>query len=127
MEKLVFVYNADSGRLKALMDSFQKAINPSAYSCKLCELTYGILGEKKVWKSFRKALDIETDFMHKDEFQKQYASKFGYKFEFPVILAQTKNGLEVLVSNTEFSEINSPEILIDKIRAGLNNYPGEFN
>lgn len=122
MEKLIFVYNADSGKLKALMDSFHKAINPSAYPCKLCALTYGTIGEKKVWKRFREDLDVETDFLHKDEFQKQYASKFGHKFQFPVILAQTGNGLEVLISNTDFSEINNLEILINKIRAGVKNY-----
>lgn len=122
MEKLVFVYNADSGRLKALMDSFQKAIKPSSYSCKLCELTYGTLGEKSAWKKFREELPIEADFLHKDEFQKQFASKFGHKFEFPIILVQTANGLEVLISNFELSEINSLEILMDKIRAGMKTY-----
>lgn len=104
------------------MDSFQKAIKSSSYSCKLCELTYGTLGEKSAWKKFREELPIEADFLHKDEFQKQFASKFGHKFEFPIILVQTANGLEVLISNFELSEINSLEILMDKIRAGMKTY-----
>lgn len=89
------------------MDSVYKVVNPSTYSCKLCELTYGSFQEKKAWKEFREDLDFETEFLHKDEFQEIYASKFGHKFEFPIVLTQTKNGLEVLVSSKKFSEIDS--------------------
>lgn len=97
------------------MDSLQKAINPSAYSCKLCELSFGMFGEKKGWRRFRENLNIETEFLHKDEFQKQYASKFGHKFEFPLILSQTGNELEIFMSNKEISKIQSLEELIEKI------------
>ena len=122
MKKLIFVYNADSGKLNALMDSLQKVVNPSSYSCKLCELTFSAIGEKKAWRGFRQNLDLETDFLHKDEFLKAYASKFGHKFEFPIILAQTDKGLEVFLSNKEFEEINNLEVLIDKIRNRLELY-----
>lgn len=119
MEKLVFVYNADSGKLNALMDSLQKVVNPSAYSCKLCELTYGAFEEKKAWRTFRGELDVETEFLHKDEFRKEYASKFGHKFDFPIVLGQTGKGLEVIISNSEFEEINNLEVLIDKIKGRI--------
>lgn len=119
MEKLIFVYNADSGKLNALMDSLHKVVNPSTYSCKLCELTHGAFEEKKIWKKFREDLDIETEFLHKDEFQKLYASKFGFKFEFPLILAQNNKGLEVLISKNEFSSIETAEELIEKIESRL--------
>lgn len=122
MEKLIFVYNADSGKLNALMDSLHKVVNPSTYSCKLCELTFGSFQEKKAWKDFRENLDVETEFLHKNEFQKMYASKFRHKFEFPVILAQTGKGLEVVMSKNEFSEINDLEILINKIESRMEVY-----
>ncbi len=112
MEKLIFVYNAESGKRNALMDSFHKAIKPSTYNCKLCSLTHGFFEEKRSWKKFRKNLDLETEFLHKDEFQKLYASKFGYKFEFPLILMQGNKGLEIFVSKDEFSEIESLQELI---------------
>ena len=115
MKKLIFVYNADSGKLNALLDSLHKMVNPASYFCKLCELTYSPVGEKKAWKAFIQKLDVETDFLHRDEFLRQYASKFGHKFEFPVILAQTNKGLEVFLSKDEFEEINNLEVLIDKI------------
>ena len=94
------------------MDSLHKVVNPSSYSCKLCNLTYGTFEEKRSWKRFRENLEIETEFLHRNEFQRIYASKFGHKFEFPLILAQTDKGLEVLVSFKKLSEINSTEELI---------------
>lgn len=115
MEKLIFVYNAGSGKLNALMDSLHKVVNPSTYSCKLCELTYGSFQEKKAWRDFRKNLEVETEFLHKDEFQKLYASKFGHKFEFPIVLALTQNGLEVLMSTKELESITEVQDLITRI------------
>jgi len=122
LKKLIFVYNADSGKLNALMDSLQKVVNPSSYSCKLCELTHGAMEEKKAWKNFRENLDLETEFFHKNEFQKLFASKFGHKFEFPIILAQTDKGLEVFLSKNEFSEINDLEELIKIIKTRMDLY-----
>lgn len=119
MEKLIFVYNADSGKLNGLMDSLRKVVSPSTYDCKLCALTFGLKDEKKSWKEFRKNLQIETEFLHRDEFRKQYASKFGYKFEFPLVLMQNNKGLEVFMSKDEFSEIASLEELIEVIRNRL--------
>ncbi|MCB7481170.1 GTPase [Christiangramia sediminis] len=117
MEKLIFVYNADSGKLNTFLDSLHKVVNPSTYSCKLCELTYGSFREKKAWKEFREDLDAETEFLHKDEFQKLYASKFGHKFEFPIVLAQTGKGLEVILSRQELEKISNMEVLIEKLKS----------
>ena len=122
MKRLIFVYNADSGKWNALVDSLHKAVSPSTYTCKLCELTYGSLGEKKAWREFLNSLDTETEFLHKDEFLKAYASKFGHKFEFPVVLAQTNLGLEVFLSKTEFEEINNLEVLMDKVKNRMELY-----
>ncbi|MCG9970199.1 GTPase [Christiangramia crocea] len=115
MEKLIFVYNADSGKLNNLLGSLHKTVKPSSYSCKLCRLTYGVFDEKRSWKKFRESLELETEFFHKNEFQKLYASKFGYKFEFPLILIQNSRGLEIFLSKDEFSGIDSLEELMEVI------------
>ncbi len=117
--KLLFIYNADSGKANAYLDSLHKLFSPSSYSCDLCSQTYGIFSEKKKWKAFRKNLEVETEFLHKDEFQKKYASKFGYKFEFPIVLVETSEGLEVFVSDKEISEVSSTENLIQLIEERL--------
>ncbi len=41
---LVFVYNANSGLLNALLDMGHKVVSPRTYPCSLCALTYGSLG-----------------------------------------------------------------------------------
>ena len=104
------------------MDSLHKVVDPESYSCKLCDLTFGTIGERKAWKEFREDLEVETDFLHRDEFRKAYASKFGHKFEFPIILAQTANGLEVFLSKHELAELDTTEALIEKIRERIELY-----
>lgn len=119
--KLLFVYNADSGKARGFLDAFQKLLKPSNYSCDLCKLTFGIFSEKKKWRNFRTSLNVETAFLHKDEFREQYASKFGYKFQYPIILLERSGELEVFISDAEISEMNSVEMLIEMMQKRLKN------
>ena len=111
-KSLIFIYNANSGLRNGVMDIAHKLISPSSYECSLCNLTHGIFKEQKLWKSFREGSDIEMEFLHKDEFERQYASKFGYKFTFPVILSAGKNGLQLLVATEELNGLVKLEELI---------------
>jgi len=52
ISKLIFVYNANSGAINALLDSAHKIISPQTYDCKLCELTYGVFKEDEEWLRF---------------------------------------------------------------------------
>ena len=45
----LFVYNADSGPLKALFDFGHKIVSPGTYPCSLCRLTYGPFGMRREW------------------------------------------------------------------------------
>ena len=40
MMKLIFVYNAGSGKLNALFDMAHKIVSPTTYECSLCALTH---------------------------------------------------------------------------------------
>jgi len=111
-QKIIFVYNANSGAGNAVLDSMQKVFSPSTYDCKLCEITYGIVTENRTWKKFRQDSKHQMTFLHRDEFTKKYASKFGYKFEFPIVLAEGDKGLEVLVSTEEFNGLKTAHGLI---------------
>lgn len=116
MEKLLFVYNANSGRLNGLLDSLHKTLKPATYSCKLCSLTHGPLSERQAWKKFRENLEMDTEFYHRDEFEKAFASKFGNRFEYPVILVQTSQGLEMLLNRDELEEVGSLNELCQEIQ-----------
>ncbi|WP_300434082.1 GTPase [Christiangramia sp.] len=122
MEKLIFVYNADSGKINLYKDILHKVISPKTYPCSLCDITHGVLKEREEWKRFRENAQVEMEFLHKDEFQKEYASKFGHTFEFPVILAQTDKGLEVFMSRQDLSEIKDEVMLIKEVKTRLINY-----
>ena len=116
---LLFVYNANSGKRNALMDSVHKVFSPQTYDCKLCELTFGTVLENRTWKKFRQETDREMVFLHKDEFAKKYKSKFGYKFSFPIVLTEGGNGLEVLIATGELNQLKTVQSLVGLVKERL--------
>ena len=70
-EKLIFVYNADSGVLNFILDAAHKLFSPSTYPCNLCALTYTPTGLPR-WRRFVKSLPWPAEFLHKDELAEQY-------------------------------------------------------
>lgn len=116
IQKLIFIYNADSGLRNMVMDSVHKIFSPSTYQCNLCDITYGAFTENSIWKKFRKETNLQMQFLHKDEFTKTYRSKFGHKFTFPIVLAETQNGLEIFVKTEELNEMNTTEGLISMVK-----------
>jgi len=122
--KLIFVYNANSGKRNALIDSAHKILSPSTYSCSLCDITYGVFTENKVWKKFRESTSQQMEFLHKDEFAKQYDLKLrhGLELTFPVVLKQIGGDLEVFVKTEELNALDNSEDLIHLIteKRGVN-------
>lgn len=119
LKKIVFVYNAHSGYGNSLLGSAHKIISPSTYKCRLCSLTYGMVRERAEWKRFREQSKIPMSFLHKDEFLTAYASKFGAKYTFPIVLAETGEELEILVNTAELNAIEDTGRLIGLIRSRL--------
>ncbi len=117
--KLIFIYNANSGKLNSLLDSAHKVLSPATYNCHLCAITFGVLTENTVWKKFREQSAAELLFLHKDEFIKHYASKFGHKFTFPIILAESNHDLEVFVGTQELKTVENSEELVQLITKRL--------
>lgn len=70
-EKLIFVYNADSGLLNFVRDAAHKLFSPATYPCNLCALTYTPTGLPR-WRRFVKTLPWPVEFLHKDELAEQY-------------------------------------------------------
>ncbi|MDC6365842.1 MULTISPECIES: GTPase [Flavobacteriaceae] len=119
IQKLVFVYNADSGTRNAILDSVHKIFSPNTYQCNLCDITYGLVSENRKWKKFRKESNLAMVFLHKDEFQKEYASKFGHKFTFPIVLSENMYGLEVLITAEELNSMQTTKELIKLIKTRI--------
>lgn len=114
-EKLLFIYNANSGKINGYLDALHKLVSPKTYSCNLCEITYGVFTENKTWKKFRTSGNFPMKFIHLDEFKKQYASKFGSKFTFPIVLLENKGELELFISTNELNGLKNAEGLIEMI------------
>jgi len=115
MKKLLFIYNANSGKASGFLDTLHKVVSPKTYNCNLCDITYGIFKEDKSWKNFREASDLSMEFLHLDEFKKRYASKFGYKFTFPIVLSANQNELEIFILTEELNSLKNAEELIQVI------------
>jgi hypothetical protein len=71
-DKLIFVYNADSGLFNTMSDIAHKLFSPSTYECQLCALTHGLLKERGEWRDFIESFDVEVEFLHRDQFREQY-------------------------------------------------------
>lgn len=97
MEKLIFVYNADSGLLNGLKDLLHKNISPKTYPCSLCALTYNNLGMLNEWAEFVKQLNKQVEFLHRDELKE----RFGLK------------DIQLPAAFTYCKEKNSPELWLD--------------
>lgn len=114
--KLIFVYNATSGALQALLDTVHKMVSPDTYPCELCELTHGVFKEKEEWSRFRQSLEIPALFVHKDEFLKQYRSKWLPKYDFPIVLIEVNGSLEIAIAKEAFERLKTSEDLIKAVQ-----------
>ena len=116
-KKILFIYNANSDTGSKLFDFAHKIISPTTYDCALCSLTFDSFTENKQWKGFRESLlakGHELEFLHKDEFQKSYKSKFGHAFTYPIIVVETPHDLEVLVTT---GKLNGFETVAELVAA----------
>jgi len=114
--KLIFVYNANSGKLNALFDVAHKLVSPSTYQCDLCDLTFGVFSEKSEWLRFREREKTTMQFLHKDEFVERYNSKWLPKYDYPIILVEKNQNLEVAVTKEDFENIKTSKELINEVK-----------
>ena len=108
--KLIFVYNADSGKLNALFDIAHKIIKPETYQCSLCAITHDAFSEKKAWSDFKANTKLELEFLHKDEFEKLYQQTYDY----PVVL-ENSDPIRIIINSEELGKFKNVEELIKKI------------
>ncbi len=101
--KLLFIYNANSDKISVALDFVHKIVSPSTYNCDLCAITYGNFGIKKVWEDFIKGLPMETEFLHKDEFQKKYP---GNTTSFPAVFKLEDSKWEPCISAKEMETMD---------------------
>ncbi|CAF2551820.1 unnamed protein product [Rotaria sp. Silwood2] len=120
-DRLLFVYNADSGFLNMLKDWTHKIVRPSTYNCQLCALTYGNTGMHKKWHVFISGLAFDTIFLHRDEFEKEYPSLKDTPL--PCILVEQKNDkhMKVVLDAETINKQQTLDQLIDICTQSIKN------
>lgn len=64
-DRVILVFNADSGLGAMLLDVLKKAVGRE--DCELCEITYGPLGRRGDWKTCERSLGLIVDELHRDQ------------------------------------------------------------
>ncbi len=113
MEKLIFVYNADSGKWNAYLDMAHKVFSPKTYPCSLCDLTYGIFKIHPEWADFIENSPIPLEFLHKDEFLSLYPN-WG-NIALPVVLKMENNAVDVLIDKEELDNFKTIDALKKRV------------
>jgi len=114
VQKLVFVYNADSGKLRAMLDLLHKKLSPATYPCRLCALTWGNTDMYPQWKEFIAAISLPVVFMHKDEFIEANGNAIC---ELPALFAEDLGKLQILIGGKEMQKIEDLDQLMHLVRA----------
>ncbi len=114
--KLLFVYNAGSGLLNDVISVLHKTFSPKTYACNLCTLTFGTYYMQKPWKEFINSLDVDVEFLHRDDF----AKRFGIS-DVPLPAAFEQHGAQVSVwiGADEMNQCESLDDLIGLVRQRL--------
>ena len=113
MKKLVFVYNGDSGLINGVMHYLHKRISPDTYPCELCGMVYDGTTLNKDWLTFVKGLGMPTEFLHRDEYHKQYGKS---ALEWPAVLLHDDRRLQaVVMAAADFAAIPSREALQQRL------------
>lgn len=121
-QNLIFIYNANSGALNSLLGTAHKIISPDTYDCNLCALTFGNFNENTTWSTFRESSVVDMLFLHKDEFLKQYRSKWLPKYDFPTVLMKIDNQLEIFMDSKELAVVETTQQLVGAIKGKLSAF-----
>ncbi len=96
VDRLIFVFDADSGAWDALVDSAKKVLRIDG--CNLCQITHGLVAEKPEWRECRKALGVPVEYVHRDELQGELAALVEGRL--PAIIADHGGQLTLLLDGS---------------------------
>jgi hypothetical protein len=116
MKELIFVYNAESGRINGLLDYLHKTISPSTYQCQLCAITHSHKMHDE-WRDFIRNLGVPVHFLHRDEL----ADQFGItNTPLPAVFEKIDQKLYLKISADEINKISDLTMLQERISELLN-------
>lgn len=112
IDRLLFVFDADSGTLSAMLDSAKKLLMING--CALCSITHGLTGEKSDWRHCKEELGVPIDYVHRDEIDAVLESVVGGRL--PCVVAETGGDKVLLLT---------PDVL-DRCRGSVPDLKGRL-
>ncbi len=112
IRRLILIYNADAGKLSALVYSVRKVLRLNG--CALCSITHGLTGEKAEWRSCRTEIGVPIDYLHRDEIFGPMKQLVGDAL--PCVVAETGAGPRVLLT---------PDVL-ERCRGSVDDFKGRL-
>jgi hypothetical protein len=103
IDRLYFVYNAESGALAAIVDSAKKLL--SINGCPLCSLTHSLAGERAEWRTCKDSMGVAVDYVHRNELTAEMRETIGAQ-ELPCVLAQSGERVVLLLTNETIRRCN---------------------
>jgi hypothetical protein len=94
VSRLVLVFDANTGKMNAFVDSVKKVLMVSG--CSLCAITHGLTGEKDEWKSCKEELGVPVSYLHRDELPPALQQRL--KGQLPCVMAEVDGELEMLLT-----------------------------
>jgi hypothetical protein len=64
-DRIILVYNADSGLRAMLLDAVKKCVGRE--DCTLCEITYSPIGKRAAWSACERRLGMPVEELHRDQ------------------------------------------------------------
>ena len=115
-DRLILVYDGDSGLRALLLDVVKKAVGRE--ECALCEITYGPLGKRRAWTECAARLGVAVDETHRDQLPPEWRIA---RDQLPCILARVREERPViLVTRDEIAALGgSVDALERRILDGL--------
>ena len=115
--EILFIYNATSGPVHALMDYAHKMFSPKTYPCSLCGVTYGHLGMKSAWADYLKLLPYPYRFLYRD-----HLNDFPQVLQgalVPAVFLRQGEAYTILLSALDLEQIDTLDVLMKTLNAGL--------
>ena len=118
-KSLIWIFNADSGAINSMKDFFKKIVKPNEYECNLCSVTFGALGMDREWKQYVSELPIDSNFLHRDEFEDLYDVKNA---KYPSTYLRQNSEMRLFISHEEMNSMKSVEELENLVDKKLKEF-----
>ncbi len=121
IRKAIFIYNAGSGALAAMLDSAKKLARSSS-ACSLCTITHGVFSEKAGWRDLECRLGFPTSYYHRDQIPPPVRGFIQQRsLALPLVLFELEGGgYELALSTWGLGKCaGDPKCLKERLEASL--------